>query len=102
MTRTSKRFYKVIIDDIQHHHCTHAEIERLLDIFELIVQKMTTTLAHYAEFRLANFATAKQYGLKGFILKLEKCYLHNQEQWYGTFERGSKKLTIISSLEAPV
>ena len=94
----SKLFYKATIEDIQNDQCTEAEMENLLDIFESTVKRMATTLARKAWFELADYATAKQRGIDRFTLMVERREVSGQEQWYGTFENGSKKLKIIGTL----
>ena len=95
----SKLNYKAFIEDIRNDKCTDAEIENLLDIFEYAVKHTATTLARKAWFELKDFSTAKQRGVEGFTLTLERKNIDGQEQWYGDFEYGSKNLKVIGSLE---
>lgn len=98
---TRKIYYKAMFEDIRHERCSDTEIEILLDIFERTVKILATTLAYYAEYRLADFAMARQYGVDQFILKIEKRIICGYEQWHGLYEHGQKNLTIIATLEAP-
>lgn len=95
----SKLFYKAMIEDIQNDKCTDAEMEALLDAFEYTVKKMATTLARKSWYALEDYATSKQRGIDRFNLTLERRNVNNQEQWWGAFEYGSKKLKIIGTLE---
>lgn len=95
----SKLNYKAFIEDIRNDKCTDAEIENLLDIFEYAVKHTATTLASKAWFELKDFSTAKQRGVEGFTLTLERKNIDGQEQWYGDFEYGTKNLKVIGSLE---
>ena len=95
----SKLFYKAMIEDIQNDKCTDAELEALLDAFEYTVKKMATTLARKSWYVLEDYATSKQRGIDRFNLTLERRNVNGQEQWWGAFEYGSKKLKIIGTLE---
>lgn len=95
----SKLFYKAMIEDIQNDKCTDAEIEALLDIFASTVKRTATTLARKAYFELEDFGTTKKRGINRFTLELERRNVSGQEQWWGTFEYGSKKLKVIATLE---
>ncbi len=99
---TSKLYYKTIIEDVTHECCSDTEIEILLDIYERTIKKLATTLAYYAEYRLADFTNAKAYGIDGFTLKVKKRMICSQEQWHGHYEHNDKNLTIIATLEAPL
>ena len=95
----SKLFYKAMIEDIQNEKCTDAELEALLNAFEYTVKKMSTTLARKSWYALEDYATSKQRGIDRFNLTLERRDVNGQEQWWGSFEYGSKKLKIIGTLE---
>lgn len=95
----SKLFYKAMIEDIQNDKCTDGEIEALMDVFAYTVKRMATTLARKSWFELEDFATSKKAGINRFTLALERRKVSGQEQWWGTFEYGSKKLKIIGTLE---
>ena len=95
----SKLFYKAMIEDIQNDKCTDGEIEALMDVFAYTVKRMATTLARKSWFELEDFATSKKAGINRFTLTLERRKVSGQEQWWGTFEYGSKKLKIIGTLE---
>jgi hypothetical protein len=95
----SKLFYKAMIEDIQNDKCTDSEIEALLDIFAYCVKKTATTLAKKSWFELEDFVSAKRNGINRFKLTLERQKVYKQEQWWGTFEYGSKKLKVIGTLE---
>lgn len=95
----SKLFYKAMIEDVQNDKCTDAEIENLLDIYSNTVKRMATTLARKSWFELEDFASAKAAGVNRFTLILERRVILGQEQWWGTFEYGSKKLKVIATLE---
>lgn len=95
----SKLFYKAMIEDIQNDKCTDAEIESLLDVFASIVKRSATTLARKSWFVLSDFADSKKHGIDRFTLMLECREVSGQEQWWGTFEYGSKKLKVIAALE---
>lgn len=99
---TSKLYYKAMFEDICLERCSDTEIKILLDIYERTVKKLATTLAYYAEYRLEDFATAKQHKLENFTLRIEKRIICGQEQWHGRYEHGRKNLTIIATLEAPI
>ena len=95
----SKLFYKAMIEDIQNDKCTDAEIESLLDIYASTVKRMATTSARRSWFELEDFASAKVMKVNRFTLILERRTVSGQEQWWGTFEYGSKKLKVIATLE---
>ena len=95
----SKLFYKAMIEDIQNDKCTDAELEALLDAFEYTVKKMATTLARKSWYAMEDYATSKQRGIARFNLTLERRNVNGQEQWWGAFEYGSKKLKVIATLE---
>lgn len=62
-------------------------------------KRMATTLARKSWFELEDFANSKKAGINRFTLALERRKVSGQEQWWGTFEYGSKKLKIIGTLE---
>lgn len=95
----SKLFYKAMIEDVQNDKCTDAEIENLVDIYASTVKRMATTPARKSWFELEDFASAKIAGVNRFTLMLERRKISGQEQWWGTFEYGSKKLKVIATLE---
>lgn len=95
----SKLFYKAMIEDVQNDRCSDAEIENLLDVYESTVKRIATTLARRSWFELTDFATTKQRGIDRFTLMIERRHISGQEQWWGTFEYGSKKLKVIATLE---
>lgn len=95
----SKLFYKAMIEDIQNDKCSDSEIESLLDIYTHTVKRMATTLAKKSWFELEDFSTAKSKGINRFCLTLERRKVSGQEQWWGTFENGQKKLKVIATLE---
>lgn len=95
----SKLFYKAMIEDVQNDRCTDAEIEALLDVFENVTKKTATTLARKAHFNLSDFFNSKKRGIHNFILTLERREINGQEQWWGNFEYGNKKLKVIATLE---
>ncbi len=95
----SKLFYKAMIEDIQHEKCSDAEVESLLNVFSSTVKRTATTLARKAWFELADFANTKKAGIDRFTLILERRNISGQEQWWGVFEEGRKKLKIIATLE---
>lgn len=95
----SKIFYKAMIEDVQNDKCSDAELEKLLDIYARTVKQMAITLAQKSWFELSDFASAKQLGVINFTLILERRKVHGQEQWWGTFESGTKNLKVIATLE---
>jgi len=95
----SKLHYKAMIEDVRNDKCTDAELEALLDAFEYATKHMATTLARRAWFELKDFRTAKQRGIDRFTLTLERREVCKQEQWWGEFEYGSKRLKVIGTLE---
>jgi len=95
----SKLFYKGMIEDIQNEKCTDAEIEALLAAFDYTVKRTATTLARKAWFALEDYATSKERDIDRFTLMLERRNVNGQEQWWGSFEYGSKKLKVIATLE---
>ncbi len=70
-----------------HHGSTEIELE------EAYVQTMPG-------FGLPVYKFAPQWraGYR-FTLMIERRKVHDQEQWWGTFEYGSKKLKVIGTLE---
>jgi hypothetical protein len=60
---------------------------------------MATTLARKAWYELRDFFNAKDQGVEGFSLLIERKVVCHQEQWWGTFENGNKTLKIIATLE---
>ena len=95
----SKLFYKAMIEDIRNEKCSEADMSALLDAFAYTVKKMATTLARKSWYALEDYTTAKQHGIDRFTLMLERKNVNGQEQWHGTFEYGSKNLTVIGTLE---
>ncbi|MFH1159108.1 MAG: hypothetical protein V1721_09580 [Pseudomonadota bacterium] len=95
----SKLHYKAIIEDVQNEKCTDRELEILLDIFTRTVKKTAVTLARKAWFDLNDFSGAKENGLNGFSLTLEKHTKTGAEQWRGTFEKFGKRLKVLATLE---
>ena len=55
--------------------------------------------ARKAWFALEDYATAKERGIDRFTLMLERRNVNGQEQWWGSFEYGGKKLKVIATLE---
>lgn len=95
----SKLHYHGFIEDVRNERCTDAEIESLIDVFEYTVKRMATTLARKSWFELQDFRTAKERGVDRFTLTLERREVSGQEQWYGDFEYGTRKLKVIGSLK---
>ena len=95
----SKLFYKAMIEDVINEKCTEAEMAALLDAFAYTVKHTATTLARKSWFELKDYTTAKQNKIDHFTLTLERKNINGQEQWWGTFEYGSKNLKIIGTLE---
>lgn len=95
----SKLFYKAIIEDIQNDKCTEQEIEKLLDVYASTVKRVATTLAHKAWFELSDFHGARESGISGFSLMIERKKLADTEYFVGTFENGSKSLKVMAVLE---
>jgi len=95
----SKLFYKAMIEDIQSEKCTDSEIEALLAAFDYTVKRTATTLARKACFALEDYATSKERGIDRFTLILERRDVKGQEQWWGSFEYGGKKLKVIATLD---
>ena len=95
----SKLFYKAMIEDIRNEKCTEEEMAALLDAFTYTVKRTATTLARKSWFELKDYATAKQNKIERFTLMLERKDINGQEQWWGTFEYGSKNLQVIGTLE---
>jgi len=95
----SKLYYRAMIEDVRNDKCTDTELEALLDAFEYATKHTATTLARTAWFELKDFGTAKQRGIDRFNLTLERKEVNGHEQWWGSFEYGSKKLKVIGTLE---
>ncbi|UXN07499.1 hypothetical protein [Bartonella sp. HY761] len=95
----SKLFWKAVINDVQNTACAPYEVEALLDSFEYTMKTMATTLARKAWYDLADYGTAKQSGIDGFTLMLERIKVLDTYQWVGNFENGNKKLEVIGMLE---
>jgi hypothetical protein len=95
----SKLFYKAMIEDIQRDQCSHKEVEHLLDVFTYAVKRTATTMARKAWFQLGDFANTKNQGIDRFTLTVDRIDVRGQEQWWGIFEYGSKKLKVIATLE---
>lgn len=99
----SKRFYRVIIEDVANVECTENEQKALLDVFEYTIKKMATTLARKSWYVLEDYATTKQSGIEHFTLMIERkeiLYLGlGQDQWHGVFEYENKRLEVIGTLE---
>lgn len=95
----SKLFYKAMIEDVQNDKCTDTEIEALLDTYAHTVKRMATTQARRSWYELEDFASAKARGINRFTLMLERRTVAGQEQWWGTFEYGQKKLKVMATLE---
>jgi hypothetical protein len=99
----SKLYYKTIIEDLTHTECSDDEIEILLMIYESMVRKIAVLQAIEAKFHLKDFSFFKRryHRLRKMTLCVEKRIILKQEQWWGTFEHGSQKLSVIASLKAP-
>ncbi|MET0155766.1 MAG: hypothetical protein ABW189_06665 [Rickettsiales bacterium] len=75
------------------------EIEALLDAYAHTVKRMAATQARKSWYELEDFALTKKMGINRFILTPERRTVAGQEQWWGTFEYGQKKLKVIATLE---
>lgn len=95
----SKLFYKAIIEDIQNNKCTDQEIEKLLDVYASTIKRVATTLARKAWFELSDFHGARESGISGFSLMIERKKLSGTEHFVGAFENGSKSLKVMAVLE---
>lgn len=63
------------------------------------IKRMATTQARRSWYELEDFASAKARGINRFTLMLERRTVAGQEQWWGTFEYGQKKLKVMATLE---
>jgi hypothetical protein len=95
----SKLFYKMLIEDCENAKCTTAEQNQLMVVYERTVKRMPTTLARKAWFELADFSGAKEQGIDGFNLMIERTIHNGVEQWVGNFRNDQKNLKIISTLK---
>lgn len=95
----SKKYWKAHIDDIQNAGCTEKEVEALMDAFCYAMKTTACTLAHKAEFHLADFQTSKESGIANFTLILAKQPNAGIEQWAGIFETEGKNLKVLGMLE---
>lgn len=95
----SKLFYKAFIEDIQNDKCTDQEIEKLLDVYASTVKRMATTLARKSWFELSDFHGARERGIAGFNLMIERKKVSGIEHFVGTFEKGNKNLKVMAVLE---
>ena len=95
----SKLHYKALIEDCVNDKCSTAEQEQLLAIYGSTVKRLATTLARKASYELADFAGAKEQGIDGFSLVIEKQEFNDGEHWVGVFKNGHKNLKIIARLE---
>lgn len=94
-----KLYYKGIIEDVQNEKCTDKEHEILLEIFTCTVKRTAATLARKAWFDLRDFASAREHGLSGFALRLERDTRRGEDKWSGIFEKSGKKLKILARME---
>ena len=94
-----KLHYKALIEDCVNDKCTTAEQEQLMAVYGRTVKRVATTLARKTWFELADFAEAKENGIDGFSLMIEKTIYNGVEQWVGYFRNGDKNLKIIAILE---
>jgi len=95
----SKLHYKALIEDCVNDKCSTVEQENLLAIYGSTVKRLATTLARKACYELADFAGAKEQGIDGFSLVIEKQEFKDGEHWVGVFKSGYKNLKIIARLE---
>jgi hypothetical protein len=95
----SQRFKKVIIDDITAHNIDPGLQDNLLDLFESALKSVATTLACEAKFNTTDFETAKARGCEGFILLIRRAHPDSSGGWFGEFQRGDKRLEVISHFE---
>lgn len=95
----SKMHYRAVIEDARNTACTDEELEVLIGIFTYAVKRTASTLARKAWFDLSDFATARENGVSGFLLRLDRENRDGKDHWRGTFECSSKKLIVLGYLE---
>lgn len=103
-----KMFWKRVIDDVENHGCSDAEVQRLLDFFESTMYSMAASGAYKGYYRLADFSLVSTAGLSSFILKMEKfpdpdgvlwTPETDGELWNGSYKAPGKRLKVAGHLE---
>lgn len=94
----SKLYLKAMIEDVRADRCSDDEISYLLDHYEVIIKK-EVGMARTAIFDMADFPLARKYDIHHFRLQVDRKMVLDQEQFWGVFTHGDKKLTVIGTLE---
>jgi len=95
----SYRFKKAVIDDVITCKIDVDLQVNLLDLFELAIKSVATTLVREAKFATTDFATAKERGCEGFALLMSRTHTDLRDSWLGVFQRGDERLEVIGHLE---
>jgi len=95
----SNRFKKVIIDDVILTNTDPGLQEHLLDLFESVLQSISTTLVREAVFDTSDFATAARRGCTGYTLRILRVKLESGVSWHGVFTKNSQRMEVIAHLE---
>jgi hypothetical protein len=95
----SKRYYTLSFEDIHAQGCNASEQTELLEIFNSTAKLMATTLARRAEYDLKDFYRAKERGVDGFTLAIDRHLVCGQEQWWGEFKAEGRVLRVVGTLE---
>ncbi|SFL93764.1 hypothetical protein [Nitrosomonas communis] len=95
----SNQFKRAIIDDVISRNIDPTVQANLLDIFELAMKSVATTLVREAKFDTSDFATAEERGCEDFSLLVSRVRSDSRNEWFGSFQRGEKRLDVIGHLE---
>lgn len=95
----SNRFKKAVIDDVTSRNIDASLQDNLLDLFELAMKSVATTLVREAKFDTTDFATAKMRGCEGFTLLVSRARADSRHGWFGALQRGDERLDVIGHLE---
>ena len=65
-------FMKAVIEDLHVTNCEQKQVDALLNCYEGVVKRMAAIFARTATFETDDFYRAKERGIAGFTLKIER------------------------------
>ena len=91
---------KVLFEDVENHKCTKDEEKVLLNIFERVVKRMSSSLAKMSYYELEDFSIAKLKGCGVFTLEVTKIEsFEGLVQYEGMFRHEDRFISVLVTVD---
>ncbi len=90
----SKRYEKLIIENIESVNCSDQEVKQLVYLYERLVRKVAALRAKKIYFDLDDFANTKNSDLRHFKLIVVRNIKKDEEIYSGLFDHKNKTLSL--------